>query len=424
MMIIFIVFMSVGLSLWVFWRSLYLPEIKNHANYLASELLLMDKAHEHHAQNTQMLSWVRKYSHIEVIDNPKEFPIITDKVIARLFTDRFARHVQEELGRPVMVYFKFKPTPHLWIQDSKYPNLWFREPIKSYSQYSTGLFVGFLVGLPILTILTILALVRRLNRPLKRLERTATDYINLGHATVLPTHKGSNEIRKVNTAFNRLFATLAQAQKERTIMLAGISHDLRTPLTRMRLTAEMLGDEFFREGLVLDIEDMDAILEQFISFMKDGSDEPFNRVNLDTIFHEVMVQFNEVRFIYFNTLNHDILVRPLSIKRLIINLVNNAIRYGSQPIYLSATTLPPDDITSHTTLMLCVRDEGKGIADSELERIMQPFERGESARTTQGSGLGLAIVERIVRLHHGTVEIKNHPEGGLQVCVKIPLRDD
>ena len=422
MMILFIVFMSVALSLWVFWRSLYLPEIKNHANYLASELTLIDQAHIHHAKNPDMLAWVHKYSHIQVVNNPKEFPIINDKIVADFFTDRFARHVQDELGREVTVYFKFKPAPHLWIQDSKYPNLWFREPIKSYSQYSTGLFIGFLAGLPILSILVILVLVRRLNRPLKRLERTATDYINLGHATTLPTHKGSNEIKKVNTAFNRLFHTLAQAQKERTIMLAGISHDLRTPLTRMRLTAEMLPDEFFREGLVLDIEDMDAILEQFISFMKDGSDEAVRAINLDMIFHEVMVQFNEIRFIYFNTIHHDIMVRPLSIKRLIINLVNNAIRYGSQPIHLSATILPPGDSENiHPILLLCVRDEGEGVADSEIERIMQPFERGETARTTQGSGLGLAIVERIVRLHHGKVEIKNHPESGLQVCVKIPL---
>lgn len=98
-------------------------------------------------------------------------------------------------------------------------------------------------------------------------------------------------------------------------------------------------------------------------------------------------------------------------------------RYGSQPIHMSATILPSEDADGPDILLLCVRDEGAGIADSEIERIMQPFERGETARTTQGSGLGLAIVERIVRLHHGKVEIENHPEGGLQVCVKIPLKD-
>lgn len=239
-------------------------------------------------------------------------------------------------------------------------------------------------------------------------------------------------------AFNQLFTTLNQAQKERTIMLAGISHDLRTPLTRMRLTAEMLPDDFFREGLIYDIEDMDAILEQFISFMKDGSDEPVHLTHLDVIFNEIMVQFAPMKFVYHSELNKAVPVRPLSIKRLVINLVNNANRYGKPPIYLSATIEPvftDADIVEDTEvisesevnkeaqeqLVICVRDCGDGVAEDQLERIMQPFERGETARTTQGSGLGLAIVNRITRLHHGTVEAINHPEGGLEVCIRIPL---
>lgn len=189
----------------------------------------------------------------------------------------------------------------------------------------------------------------------------------------------------------------------------------------MRLTAEMLGDEFFKEGLIYDIEDMDAILEQFISFMKDGSDESVRPTNLDTICHEIMVQFNGVKFIYDGRVNEQIMVRPLSIKRLIINLVNNAIRYGKEPIHIVSDILPPKDENPNPTLLLCVKDEGDGVDEDQLERIMQPFERGETARTTQGSGLGLAIVERIARLHQGRVEIINHPDGGLQVCIYMPL---
>ena len=221
-------------------------------------------------------------------------------------------------------------------------------------------------------------------------------------------------------------------------MLAGISHDLRTPLTRMRLTAEMLPDDFFREGLIYDIEDMDAILEQFISFMKDGSDEPVRLTDLDTIFNEIMVQFAPMKFVYQSECHKAVPVRPLSIKRLVINLINNANRYGKPPIYLSATIVPTfteteiiesSDIISESEmnkeaqeqLVICVRDCGDGVAEDQLERIMQPFERGETARTTQGSGLGLAIVSRIANLHHGTVEAINHPHGGLQVCVRIPL---
>ncbi len=421
-MVLFIVFCSVCLSLWLVWRSLYLPELKNHALYLSSEISLIDSGRNSQwADNPEIQAWFDKHSHIKIIKNPDDFPEVVDKVIAGFFTDILAEQISHDLNRPVTVYFEFKPTPKLWLHDSKNADVWLQEPIAYYSQYSPTVLIMFVLGLPILTLIIIIALVRTLNRPLKRLERAASDYIQLGHATHLPTHIGSNEIRQVNTAFNRLFHTLSQTQKERTIMLAGISHDLRTPLTRMRLTAEMLPDEFFKEGLVYDIEDMDAILEQFISFMKDGSDEAVSPTNLDTICHEIMVQFAGTQFIYQGNVTEDILLRPLSIKRLLINLVNNAIRYGRQPIHLVSDILPPSDDRLEPLLLLCVKDEGDGVDDDQLERIMQPFERGETARTTQGSGLGLAIVNRIAHLHQGHVEAINHPEGGLQVCVYIPL---
>lgn len=162
-----------------------------------------------------------------------------------------------------------------------------------------------------------------------------------------------------------------------------------------------------------------------MSFMKDGSDEESKPTRLDVICHEIMVQFGDIDFIYKNDVNETVLVRPLSIKRLLINLINNATRYGRPPIHLIVQILKNTDIyrqnSAYDTLLLCVKDEGDGVIDSELERIMQPFERGETARTTQGSGLGLAIVARIAHLHHGHVEIINHPEGGLQACVYIPL---
>lgn len=438
LMVAFIVFISVGLSILLFWRSLYLPELRNHARYLTSELRLMNNAKQDWQDNPEILEWIYQHSHVIVVDNPKEFPLVSDKAFVGVFTDVLQEEISAQLGRPVEVYFKFKPTPQLWVQDSRYDSFWIREPVVYYSQYSPTLLLLFLIGLPILTLLTIILLARQLNRPLRNLQRAATNYIRLGNATTLPVSSGPTEIRQVNTAFNQLFTTLNQAQKERTIMLAGISHDLRTPLTRMRLTAEMLPDEFFREGLIYDIEDMDAILEQFISYMKDGSDEPVRLTDLDAIFREVMVQFAPMPFIYQPEFEKVVPIRPLSIKRLIINLVNNANRYGKPPIYLSATVVPTflDSKTTANTevvtesdvnkkakeqLMICVRDCGDGVADDQLERIMQPFERGETARTTQGSGLGLAIVSRIARLHHGTVEAINHPDGGLQVCIRIPL---
>lgn len=461
-MVLFMVIISVALSMWFFWRSLYLPELQNHANYLANQLLMIEKAEKDWATEPNVKAWVLDNANLSILTDASQFPEGEDSGIAGFFTRIMNAQMQQSLHRPTKTYFKFKPIPQLYLQDSAHPERWLVEPVRFYAQYSPVTLFFFLLGIPLLTLLTILYLVRQLNRPLKRLQRAAMDYITLGHATSLPTNQGSMEIRQVNLAFNRLFHNLNQTQKERTIMLAGISHDLRTPLTRMRLTAEMLPDEFLKEGLVYDIEDMDAILEQFISFMKDGSDEAVRLTQLRPIFNEIMVQFAPLAFII--DLADDmpaVPLRPLSIKRLIINLVNNANRYGKPPIHLSARIIDPNDLTpispmtteillSDTAaalpritptslvadknlsdlvdigekyLQISVSDEGEGVAEDQLERIMQPFERGETARTTQGSGLGLAIVSRIAHLHNGTVVAFNQPEGGLNVTVKIPIVD-
>lgn len=423
-MVLGVVFASGLLVAWLLFRSLYLPELKNHANYLAHELARIQNAKTRFGN--EVGTWLIQHSHLQAINppNPSEKPVIA------LLTDILAQEVSHTLGRNVQIYFKFRPTPSLWIHDG---NDWYVERVGSYSQYSLTSFVLFLVGLPLLTALVIWWLVRKQNRPLKNLERAATSYIALGIATTLPTEHGPMEIRRANTAFNRLFSTLAKTQQERTIMLAGISHDLRTPLTRMRLTAEMIPDKSFKEGLIYDIEDMDAILDQFISFMRDGSDEAVKKVRLDNLIKEIMVQFSDIEFIYDNPLQVAVPIRPLSIKRLIINLVNNAIRYGRAPIHLATIIVPkmdeqgvvltPNNLTERT-LVICVKDCGDGVEEDHLTRIMQPFERGDTARTTQGTGLGLAIVSRIAALHQGTVEAINHPEGGLQVCVHIPLFEE
>jgi two-component system osmolarity sensor histidine kinase EnvZ len=142
-------------------------------------------------------------------------------------------------------------------------------------------------------------LVRQLNRPLKRLELAALTCGQRQHSSMFETQRGPSEIRAVNAAFNQMTYDIQQAAKDRTVMLAGISHDLRTPLTRLRLTAEIMSDKDLAEGMILDIEDMDAILEQFIAFMRDGSDEAFEPTDINCILSEVTAQFSQQTTIHF-----------------------------------------------------------------------------------------------------------------------------
>lgn len=407
---------SLLMSLAFFWRTLYLPELRQHAHYLAIELALLRESEQQVMIDPFALDiheWILERIGVEMIRDPTEFPDTHDKVVAEFFTQELEVELSRELNEEVTVYFEFKPIPQLWIHFPSLGQVWIREPLTFYAQYSKELIIGWLLGIPLITSLITLTLVRQLNRPLRRLQLAAQAYTRNKSAPLLSTDRGPVEIRQVNEAFNHMISSLDQAAQERTIMLAGISHDLRTPLTRMRLTAEFL-EEDFREGLIYDIDDMDAILEQFISYMRDGSDEAIHLTDLNAIFQELIVQFKPTQIIYQPQLLPLIPLRSLSIKRMIANLINNARRYGAEPIYVSASLMGKQ-------VMITVRDSGQGIPEEAMEALMQPFVRGESARTSQGTGLGLAIVKRIVERHGGNLTTRNHPEGGLEVTIALPI---
>ncbi|MEB3766952.1 ATP-binding protein [Acinetobacter sp. MD2] len=417
----FVVSFSFFMSLWFFWRTLYLPEIQQHARYLAIELdFIQNKDIQVTSDNKtfNIEGWLKHRLGVEYVTDPAKYPIVKDKLIADLFTDRIEKRLAQEIQadrEKVTVFFKFKPTPSIWIQTPQMHGHWLREPLNTYANYSTELIFGWLFGVPILASIIILTLVRQLNRPLKRLQNAANSYSHTGKAPYLSTNHGPQEIREVNQAFNHMIYTLDQAGKDRQIMLAGISHDLRTPLTRIRLTAEMLPDEFLREGLVYDVDDMDAILNQFISYMRDGSDEELSTTNINNLLQELIVQFKPLD-IHFNPQQLPLLyARSLSLKRLIGNLINNAKRYGAEPIEISAYA---DQQHVHIT----VADHGEGVPDEQIQDLMQPFVRGNSARTIQGSGLGLAIVKRIVDLHHGELTLRNREQGGFEAIVSLPIQ--
>lgn len=406
------------LSLAFFWWNLYLPEMRQHAHYVAVNLSLLRDAEQQALKNPQALEmheWIQRSTGIEVIRDPETFPSLKDKPLAEFFTQELERQLSIELGEKIDVYFEFKPKPRLWLYIPSLKDVWVREPLLFFAQYNPFIIIAWIIGVPLMAIVAIVILVRQLNRPLKRLQLAALRVAKGQHATMLETKRGPSEIRAVNAAFNQMTYDIQQATKDRTVMLAGISHDLRTPLTRLRLTAEIMADKDLAEGMILDIQDMDEILEQFISFMRDGSDEALELIDLNQILTEVAAQFSAQTTIEFNPEPlPDILIKRLAIKRMVGNLVNNALRYGKAPIVLSA-------IQARQQLVLTVRDHGEGIEESQIPDLLQPFVRGEAARTTQGTGLGLAIVSRIVKIHKGTLDIRNHPDGGLEVLVSLPL---
>lgn len=428
LVIALVVVVSQYLSIAFFWANLYLPELRQHAHYTAVQIRLLREAERQAVSNPQALEmhgWVKQATGIEVLRNPAEFPAVVGKPFVEIFSNDFQRQLSQELNEPVDIYFKFKPSPVLWIHVPSMQDVWVREPLLFFAQYNPYIIIAWIIGVPLMTLIAIVVLVRQLNRPLKRLQLAALRVGKGQHATALETQSGPMEIRAVNRAFNQMTREIQQAAKERAFMLAGISHDLRTPLTRLRLTAELMKDREYADGMVLDIEDMNAILDQFIAYMRDGSDEGVENANLNLLISEIVAQFSaqlsgqhpgQSAIEFLPQTLPDMPMKRLSLKRMLDNLISNALRYGETPLHIS-TRLNAQKKT--VTLML--RDHGPGIDEATLPVLLQPFVRGETARTTQGSGLGLAIVARIVKMHKGQLDIRNHAEGGLLVTITLPL---
>ncbi len=260
----------------------------------------------------------------------------------------------------------------------------------------------------------------RVTRPLKALAGAARE-IGQGRTPVPLEVAGPGEIRTVAHAFNQMSQDLARLDADRALILAGISHDLRTPLARLRLATEMSGaDEITREGMASDIDEMDKIIGQFLDFARDMAGEQAETTDLDALAQDIAEQLRR----HGGDLETHLgglpptLLRPLAMRRLITNLLNNALRYAGDISSVELRTSQKDG-----QLILEVLDRGPGIPPDEAERLKQPFTRLEAARTgALGAGLGLAIVNRVALGHGGRFELLAREGGGLIARVTIPLQ--
>jgi len=259
-------------------------------------------------------------------------------------------------------------------------------------------------------------IILRLRTPLRELSRAAQQ-IGRGEDPPLIAGQGPAEIQELQKSFAQMQSDLKRIESDRALVLAGISHDLRTPLARMRLSAEMLTSErSARDGMVSDIEEMDAIINQFLDFARDSAGEAEQRTNVSHVAASVAEHYTRLNHTIKLTLAQvpDMLLRPMAIRRLITNLVDNALRYGGE---VEVCTLQEDG-----NVVVEVRDRGPGIPVGELDRVKQPFTRLDPSRSGgSGAGLGLAIAERVVRQHHGALELTAREGGGLIARVVLPI---
>lgn len=339
------------------------------------------------------------------------------------FINLVAEKIRERLGVETIITVNHYGVQGLWVSfNIGQDDFWVVIPRIHVERPFPWQWLGWgaLVGL--LSLAGGYLIAARINRPLNLLVRAADRLRNGERPEVLP-EDSMTELREVSSTFNKMAASLAELDAERTLILAGVSHDIRTPLARLRLSVEMLPDDKcgnLKHGMVEDIADMDNIIHQFLDFVRGVEGEPSQMVDINILLkslqerqsragRELIIEFAPTYFIA---------IRPLAMQRLLDNLVGNAYVYGKGEVRVASR------ITAEN-IIISVFDNGPGIPESHVEKLLRPFERLDTARTNAGgSGLGLAIADRIAKLHRGKLELINRPEGGLEARLSLPIQHE
>jgi two-component system osmolarity sensor histidine kinase EnvZ len=343
----------------------------------------------------------------------------TDPPPVQLFRER----IRDAFGPEAEVYVRGAETaarPRLWVKlPAGAREYWVSFPRGRIERDPVTAFLTWGAVSLALAILATFFIVWRLNRPLAELARAA---VKLGRGGDPPpiAEKGPSEIRAVARAFNQMKDDLQKSQRERATFLAGISHDLRTPLSRMRLEVEMLDGKVepaAQRGMVEDLDDMNAIIDQFIDFSRSEAAEPLSPVNLSELAYACAERAARSGVLVRTEAGPvpELKLRPLAMQRLVDNLLGNAARHAGGEVVLRTGA-------RDASAFLSVLDRGPGIPVSMVDHLKQPFTRRDDARSgSSGAGLGLAIANRVATLHGGRLDLLPRDGGGLEARLTLPV---
>ena len=355
----------------------------------------------------------------DVVDPPPHNPLMPE----------IAAIVRERLGADTRFSSGVNGVPGFYIsfniEDDKYWLMLERERLTGLTREQ---WLGWAVVVGLLSVLGAALISSLVNRPLARLTAAARA-IAKGERPVRLPEKGSQEIIEANRSFNQMVEDLAQVEKDRAVILAGISHDLRTPLARMGLEVEMANlSTDAREGMQSDIAQMDAIIGQFLDYAKPTEAATFVPVNLSEMLSDVGREAARIPDLHVKTdlmPGVHVMGNATDLRRVINNIIEIARRYGKTP----GTSCTDIDIvlrvkaTGHgRRAVIEIGDHGVGVPADQIAQLMKPFTRLDSARgQANGAGLGLAIVERVLTRHNAGLEVRNREGGGFLLQVALPL---
>ncbi|HPG79645.1 MAG TPA: ATP-binding protein [Piscinibacter sp.] len=339
------------------------------------------------------------------------------------FSKAIAAELRAQLGPDTVVASSVNKQQGLWVGFTIDKDPYWLQADASRVAAITWSTLGLWGGIAVLASIFGSALIARaINRPLQELSFAASRIREGEFDSVLDENTMTSEIRQVNMGFNRMARELAKVEEDRAVMLAGISHDLRTPLARLRLEAEMsVQDEEAKRNMASDIDQLDAIIDKFMDYARPG-DVKLVPVHLSSLVDREMAAFrdtSQIRITARVAIDTKVMADETELGRVLQNLFENARRYGRS----TDTGIARVVVTYARTgpwVILSVRDHGPGVDPRKLGQLTTPFFRGDAARTAAtGAGLGLAIVEKAVQRMGGSFEIANAPDGGLVAHIRM-----
>ena len=400
----------------VFYDSIWIKANKNTTRALVAQLKTIEEVYQNDKKNLDFFTDSYKNNfNFEIGVNQDEFPNITGERRFSPMDRSLRRELKSTFGNNNYWFStsKFKNAVEIKIK-SKNEVIEFLVPKQMVSASSVRLFVLWTTLPSVVLILVALVFLKNQTKPLVRLAKAAErfgkgDYVN----DFRPS--GASEIRKAAYEFDRMAKRINRHLNQRSEMLSGISHDLRTPLTRLKLQLAMINQKDLSDNMSKDIDEMENMLNDYLQFAKTQTQESTSAINLSDLFDEIQKDLKNENLAIINLEKTVLNGRMSSLKRCFENVINNGLTYGKK-VYVSL-------YKGNNRIIINIEDDGPGISEDQYRNVFKPLSRLDKSRSLNksGVGLGLAIVEDVINSHGGSIQLGKSKYKGLQVKISLPF---
>ena len=400
----------------VFFDSLWIKANKGMTRSMVAEVKTLFEIYKNNKDNRDLIidEYNKNFDFVITFKKNESLP----EVKTERWYSPMDRSLRRELKSSFGASYWFDTTTYKEVIELriKYKNGFFQIffPKEKISPSSARIFALWITLPGLLLIMIAIVFLKNQTRPIVKLAKAAEKF-GKGEFVKEFRPSGAKEIRQAAYEFDRMRKRITIHLNQRSEMLSGISHDLRTPLTRLKLQLALLNQQDLAKKMGEDIEEMERMLNEYLEFSRHQKNEETETIDLNNLIKDVVLKYQGKEININLDENQKINMRPNSIKRCLVNLIDNGLSYGKKVNVLTKKTL--------NNIIIIIDDNGPGIPESEYQNVMKPFYRIDKSRgqNKSGVGLGLSIANDIIRSHGGSISLEKSPLNGLRVKISLPF---